>query len=58
MNLKTINKIGIINSGSFKGQVCLILYQCDYINTDSLVWFKIFINDNILCMSNNNVSFL
>ena len=58
MHAETINKLGIINYGTFKGCYCLILYECDYINTDKLKWFKIYVNNEKISMSNNNIVFL
>lgn len=58
MHTKSLNKLGIINSGSFKGCYCLVLYECDYINHNNLKWFKIYVNNAKISISNNNINFL
>lgn len=58
MNTELEKKLGVVNFGNMKGYVCIILYECDYIKTDRLKWFKILVDNQILIVSNNNVSFL
>ena len=58
MNTELESKLGVVNWGSMKGSVCIILYECDYIKADRLKWFKILVENQILSVSNNNVSFL
>jgi len=58
MHTKTTNRLGIINNGTFKGFYCLVLYECEYINSDRLKWFKIYVDNKKISMSNNNINFL
>ena len=58
MKRKTDSRLGIINSGSHKGSACLIIDEYTYVNTDRLKWFRILLNNNILVMSNKNITFL
>jgi hypothetical protein len=53
-----VNKLGYITTGTFKGDYCLVLDQCDYINTDRLLWFKIYVNNRLIQMSKHNIKIL
>ncbi len=58
MHAETVNRLGIINCGILKGCFCLVLYECNYINTDKLKWFKIYVDNKKISMSNNDINFL
>ena len=58
MKRKTDNRLGIINSGNHKGSTCLIIDEYTRVTTDRLKWFRILLNNNILVISNNNITFL
>jgi hypothetical protein len=58
MNIKPDYKIGIIRNGFLRGDVCIVLYECNYISSDKLKWFKILVNNRVLSMSNNNINLL
>ena len=58
MKRKTNNRLGIINSGNYKGSTCLVIDEYNCVTTDRLKWFRILLNNNILVMSNKNITFL
>ncbi len=58
MKRKTRNRLGIINSGNYKGDPCLVIDEYNNVTTDRLKWFRILLNNNILVMSNKNITFL
>ena len=58
MKRKTDNRLGIINSGNYKGLPCLVIDEYTYVTTERLKWFRILLNNDILVMSNKNITFL
>jgi|AACY02.14.fsa_nt_gi hypothetical protein len=58
MNTELDYKLCFINRGMLKGNFCIILYECDYVSTDALKWFKVYVNNEIRSISNNCISFL
>ena len=58
MDSKSLNRLGIIKNGNYKGVPCLVIGEYNYVTTDRLKWFRILLNNNVLVMSNNNITFL
>ena len=58
MNTENSSKLCFINSGLLKGSFCIILYECDYVSTDALKWFRVYVDNEIRSISNNVLSFL
>jgi len=58
MNSKTLNKLGILKKGKLKGQICLILSESHYINSDNLKWCTIYVNKHILSIQKENLNFI
>ena len=59
MNSKTVkNRLGIIKSGRYKNNFCIILDESMYIKTDSIKYYTVYNNSIIFKINSINVKIL
>ncbi len=58
MHTETSNRIGIIKTGKLKGRFCLVLSETRFRTNDSLMWFRIYVDNKLLRMYGKNIRLL